>query len=178
MSAMAPELQKAVLDETFKLSAMMRQNCALKHGIAPVHGITSLGDIKPEPAPPPQPVNVTVQPTPVTVQPAPVGPTIDLSRLESLVGSLAAATKAASIPAINPPSPGEAGRVPSAGLPPWAKAAAAGLTAIGLGTGGAMLGSYMTRPATNTTTEVIEQAGSLLQSLEDRGFHLPPGGEP
>lgn len=175
MSSLAPELQKAVLDETFKLSAMMRQNCALKHGIAPVHGITTLADVPAE-TETPQPINVTVQPTPVTVQPAPVGPTIDLARLESLVGQLSAATKAA---ANNSPSPGDASRPTAGGLSTLAKAAAAGLTAIGLGTGGAMLGSYLAKPATTTnTTEVIEQAGSLLQSLEDRGFHLPPEGEP
>ena len=84
-------------------------------------------------------------------------------------GAPASATAVASVPATTAPA--------ASGVPGWVKAAAVG--AMGLGGLGAAAGIYNAFTQGSTTTTVIEQpaeqTGSLLQSLEDRGFHLPNG---
>lgn len=76
-----------------------------------------------------------------------------------------------------PPSSGSpVATTAAAGLPSWVKAAAAGVAVLSGAGGLAGLASYF---APRTATTVIEQpadpSGSLLQNLQDGGFHLPEG---
>lgn len=62
--------------------------------------------------------------------------------------------------------------------PTWAKNAVIGAAALSAGAGGAGLVKWFSsKPATEQPPAVIEAApkdGSLLQYLQDRGYHLPP----
>jgi hypothetical protein len=62
----------------------------------------------------------------------------------------------------------------SAGMPTWLKTLIATGALAGTAGGGAGLGYLLSRsddPAVNTRPH--DQSGSLLQDLEDRGYHLP-----
>lgn len=156
-----PDLARAVVEENLKLSGAFRQNLALKHGL-PLPSPTPLQD---KPAVPAKPAEVNVT---HVVQPLTERTTVDVSaitkQLEQIAGNL------------KPPSPGGPAPAAASGLPTWAKAVAAGLTALGIGAGGYAIGNR--GPEKPAEVAPVEKAGSLYQWLEDAGFHVPPEQKP
>ena len=107
------------------------------------------------------------KPVATVLQDKPAEPTVDVSaitkQLEAIAGN------------IKPPSPGGPAPAAASGLPTWAKAVAAGLTALGIGGGGYAIGNR--EPAKPDLEPVVidKSSGSLLQWLHDQGMSVPPG---
>lgn len=70
---MSVATQEAVIEETLKTAAMYRDNCALRHGIAPRQGVTTLKGPAVDPPPPAPPTDQTpaAKPPATTDSPSP-----------------------------------------------------------------------------------------------------------
>ena len=148
---MSQRIQEAVVEEALKHSALMRTNCALKHGIDKDYGRTNLGEQEKQPAAPVQP---------------PAKDPLEwlLTRLESLEKRLTSA-------ATGTPSPGNPAPPAVVGLPPWAKLAAAGLLGSGLAASGYYVGGGGTRNSTTVINDPTVQ--SVIPWLEENGLNQP-----
>lgn len=142
---MSAELKTAVVNEALGLSNLFAQNCALKHGIPEKPEKQRVGTLEPDPAPAPQVVVIKSETTTDTT---------------------------------NTPSPGATAAAPDKGsllrrAAPWLLA-----TAIGTGGAGGLAGYVLgLKPgaSTPTVTTPAPNDGSLLQYLQDKGFHRPEG---
>ncbi len=147
---MSAATQKAVIEETLKISSMFRDNCALKHGIAPRQSATTLDG--PAVDPPPPPIPISINPTPA---PTPA----DVTATTTSAGTS---------------SPGVGVADTSKGN--LTKTAAPLLLAASTALAGATGAYWWMKPAATAVNPIVEKAsGDLLQSLQSRGFHLAPG---
>lgn len=145
-------VQEAAANTVFRIANLFEQNCALKHGLPKVGGPDRISDVKPEPPPEPQVSQ-------------------DLAAL--LISKLPAATAAN-----NSPSPSGAVAAADAGHSLLRRAAPflIGGALASAGPMGWILNSYLNQPEITQPAETGVKDGSLLQYLEDGGYHLPGGG--
>lgn len=142
-------VREAAANTVFRIANLFEQNCALKHGLPKVGGpdrIDAAPIEKPQPVPP---INIT--------------------------NNIPAATAAAAPAADKSPSPGEGAAAVS--QPSWLRRAAPFILTAAAGAGiplVAGLATDNTPPPVVAPTEPTTD-GSLLQHLEDQGYHLPGG---
>lgn len=151
---MSAAVREAVLNEALDLSYAFRQNAALKHGL-PDCKQNRIANLPPEPAPQ---VNITNQ------IPAPE------VKVENKIEAASAAP--------SNPSPGQSTvAADTSRVKSLARTAAPWLIGMAAGSGLPAAGWWLTKD--NAPPPIVQQDdGSLLQHLEDQGFHLPEGAWP
>lgn len=150
-------VQQAAVNTVLRIANLFEQNCALKHGLPKVGGpdrIDTAGE----------------------VQPTPADPVAELAL--AAIGKLAGPQVS---PVSSSPSPG-AGAAQQPDGQPFTLWRAAPYILAALGIAGAGVAGYSLAPTHETVIEQVTQPqvtqpndGSLLQTLQDRGLHLPDG---
>lgn len=145
-------IQQAAANTVLRIANLFEQNCALKHGLPKVGGPDRVG------------ANIENNSEKVSV-----------SRIETTTDTVT-----------DSPSPGEGAAAVSPNEPSslWRRAApflltgaAAGLPSLWFARQAATTPQAIPSPPPAAATVESVQDGSLLQFLQDRGYHLP-GGEP
>lgn len=146
-------VKQAAANTVLRIANLFEQNCALKHGLPKVGGPDRIDAEEDEPKQ--------------------SDPLADIAMVA--VGKLGNSSPAAT-PATSSPSPG-GGVAQQSESSLLGRAAPYLLAALGLAGAGGL--GYVLAPSNETT--IIEQTtpqatdGSLLQTLQDRGLHLPEG---